>query len=271
MQIHQSVETGVETVEIGSGSLERTVRIDLYTMNIDSETKEISLLLINDGQDLVTMDFASILNEVNRSHGLRPLLIAGIHCGEDRRNEYGTVEMLDYKGRGAKAGQYEQFVLQELMPFVFGRFNALSIQEVSFAGFSLGGLSALDLVWRHPQVFKKAGVFSGSFWWRSRDQEERDFNPNTDRIMHALIRKGEYHPALRFFFECGAYDEDCDRNDNGVIDSIDDTIDIMRELLRKGYKEGKDFVYLQLPDGKHDVPTWAKALPAFLKWGWRGK
>jgi hypothetical protein len=53
-----------------------------------------------------------------------------------------------------------------------------------------------------------------------------------------------------------------------VIDSIDDTIDLMRELLNKGYQEGKDMVYLQIPGGKHDVPTWAAAFPAFLLWGW---
>ena len=66
-------------------------------------------------------------------------------------------------------------------------------------------------------------------------------------------------------------DETEDRNKNGVIDSIDDTIDLMRVLLQKGYKEGKDMQYLQLPKGKHDVPTWAKAFPTFLKWGWGNK
>jgi enterochelin esterase-like enzyme len=64
-------------------------------------------------------------------------------------------------------------------------------------------------------------------------------------------------------------DELEDRNNNGVIDSIDDTIDLLRELQAKGYREGTDFRYLQLKDGKHDVPTWAKALPEFLKWGWK--
>jgi hypothetical protein len=42
----------------------------------------------------------------------------------------------------------------------------------------------------------------------------------------------------------------------------------MTELVAKGYREGTDFRYLQLADGKHDVPTWAKAFPEFLKWAW---
>jgi len=42
----------------------------------------------------------------------------------------------------------------------------------------------------------------------------------------------------------------------------------MRELLAKGYLEGPDMHYLQMKDAKHDVPTWARAWPEFLIWGW---
>jgi enterochelin esterase-like enzyme len=59
-----------------------------------------------------------------------------------------------------------------------------------------------------------------------------------------------------------------DRNNNGIIDSIDDTLGLIGELEQKGYKRGTDIEYLELPDGRHDVPTWARAFPDFLKWGW---
>ena len=89
--------------------------------------------------------------------------------------------------------------------------------------------------------------------------------------MHRQVNEGEYRKEFKFFFECGELDETEDRNKNGVIDSIDDTIDLMRILIRKGYREGKDIHYLQMRDGRHDVSSWAKAFPAFLKWGWGGK
>ena len=85
-------------------------------------------------------------------------------------------------------------------------------------------------------------------------------------MMHKQVRDSEKREGMKFFFECGEMDETEDRNKNGVIDSIDDTIDLMRLLVRKGYREGKDFIYLQLPDGKHDVPSWARAWPDFLEW-----
>ena len=72
---------------------------------------------------------------------------------------------------------------------------------------------------------------------------------------------------FKFFVECGKLDETADRNENGVIDSIDDALDLIVELKAKGYTD-EHIHYLELADGKHDVPTWGKALPAFLKWGW---
>jgi len=56
-----------------------------------------------------------------------------------------------------------------------------------------------------------------------------------------------------------------DRNKNGIIDSIDDTRDLISELVKKGYEEGRDISYLEMPDGRHDIETWAKAMPDFLK------
>ncbi len=63
-------------------------------------------------------------------------------------------------------------------------------------------------------------------------------------------------------------DETADRNNNGIIDSIDDTISLIDELVKKGYDPNKDIYYMELKDGRHDVATWAKAFPQFLKWGW---
>ena len=59
-----------------------------------------------------------------------------------------------------------------------------------------------------------------------------------------------------------------DRNNNGIIDSIDDTISLINELIKKGYHPETDIRYMELKDGSHDVPTWALAFPEFLKWGW---
>lgn len=248
--------------------LDREVKVDCYIPIAVVDPSSLSLLLINDGQDLRTMQFENILDDLNKKKSIEPLFCAGIHCAPDRKNEYGTAKILDYKGRGAKASLYTRFIMEELIPYLRETYSIYSFKQKAFAGFSLGGLCALDIVWNHPHEFFIAGVFSGSFWWRDRDQEDKYFDEETDRIMHRQIREGSFAPWLNFFFEVGTRDETADRNNNGIIDSIDDTLSLIKELTTKGYEEGKNIRYLELKDGKHDVPTWAKAFPTFLLWGW---
>lgn len=253
---------------IQSAHLERGVIVDFYLPTSVPKPDELSLLLINDGQDLRTMNFEDILEELYESDEISSLVCVGIHCGTDRKNEYGTANFLDYKGRGARAGLYTSFIFEELLPFIRSTLLVYSFHEKSFAGFSMGGLSALDIVWNNAKEFDKVGVFSGSLWWREKDQDDPDFNEDTDRIMHRQVREGVYAPWLKFFFEVGTLDETEDRNNNGVIDSIDDTVSLINDLAEKGYDENNSIKFIELKDGKHDVPTWALAWPEFLKWGW---
>ena len=256
----------VQQFVIASQYLERDVLIDAYLPSDISIPEHINLLLINDGQDLIKMPFDNILNELVANNEIEPLICIGIHCGPERKREYGTAYSADYEGRGDKAGLYSKFIFDELMPFIRKTFNAPSFKTKSFAGFSLGGLSALDIVWNHCNEFSKAGIFSGSLWWRRKAYGE-GYNDETDRLMHLQILSGSFYPWLKFFFQCGAMDETADRNNNGVIDSIDDTLDLIVELKAKGYTD-EHIQYYELADGTHDVATWARALPDFLKWGW---
>jgi enterochelin esterase-like enzyme len=268
MSTEKTANIFVEQHIISSLFLGREVIVDLYLPSNAKSSDNLSLLLINDGQDLVTMHYAEMLEELYEGKEIKDLLCVGIHCSADRKNEYGTARILDYKGRGARAALYNRFIFEELLPFVRRTLSIASFKEKSFAGFSLGGLSALDMVWNHPQEFSKAGVFSGSMWWRDKDQDDVDFNEETDRIMHRQVKEGSYAPWLKFFFEVGTLDEVADRNNNGVIDSIDDTLSLIDELVKKGYDRKNDIEFVELKDGRHDVPTWSRALPGFLKWGW---
>ena len=254
---------------LGSRHLNREVIIDCYIpADKATDPSGLHLLLVNDGQDLRTMSFEKILDEMYADELIEPLFCVGIHCSTDRKNEYGTALYLDYKGRGAKAALYTRFILEELLPYIRKEYSIRSFLQKSFAGFSLGGLSALDIVWNNPTEFYRAAVFSGSLWWRDKDQDDEDFDEEQNRIMHRQVREGSYYPWLKFFFQVGTLDETNDRNNNGIIDAIDDTLALIRELSSKGYDPEQDIEYLELADGRHDVPTWGRAFSAFLEWGW---
>jgi enterochelin esterase-like enzyme len=257
-----------ENIKIESESLDRNVTVDFYLPIQEPSPETVSLLLINDGQDMENLGLEDMLEDLYNSKSISPLFCAAIHAGTDRKMEYGTAAGPDYKGRGSKAKNYTEFIFEELIPYIRANYYRHGFREKAFSGFSLGALSALDIVWNHPQEFSKVGVFSGSLWWRTKDKNDKTYNDTTDRIMHQQIKNGQYYPWLKFFFECGAADEEGDRNNNGIIDSIDDTIDLIKELTDKGYDRSQDIYYMQLDDGKHDVATWARAMPEFLKWGW---
>lgn len=266
LAVTEILSTRVDHHVVPSDFLERDVLINVYLPANVASLEDLSLLLVNDGQDLPKMPFEDIYNDLTSSGAIEPMIIVGIHCGPYRDQEYGTICRLDYKGRGTRAGLYSKFVFDELLPFLRAFYNISSFKEKSFAGFSLGGLTALDIVWNYASEFTKVGVFSGSLWWRRRGYDD-GYDWEKDRIMHLQIKKGMHHPWLQFFIQTGALDETADRNNNGVIDSIDDAVDLIEVLKDRGYSD-EQIAYLQLEDGRHDVETWARAFPVFLQWGW---
>lgn len=257
----------VEQRAIASRFLKRYVIIDCYLPKNIDDPASLSLLLINDGQDLEDMQFSGMLNGLMESSQVRPLFCVGIHANKHRKHEYGTAGEPDFAGRGDKADLFQQFVLEELLPFLHQAYAIESFAQKGYCGFSLGGLSAFDMAFHNPDVFQVAGVFSGSLWWRSHDLGA-SYNDDQHRIIHQRVRKGRVDPEQRFYFMTGSLDEKADRNNNGIIDSIDDTLDLIAELKSKGADEKKAIHYINYEDGKHDVPSWGKAMPAFLLWAW---
>ncbi len=255
-----------------SQQLQRAVELTiLLPPGYSAASGPFPVLYLNDGQDLERLRMTALLDSLYEKKNLPPLVVVGIHANQDRLNEYGTAAQADYKGRGAKAGKYAQFVLSELMPYIEKSLRvATGPTATAIAGFSLGGLSALDLAWAHPERFGKVGVFSGSLWWRKKAYEE-GYDDHNDRIMHSLIRHSVNNPALKFWFEAGTEDETSDRNKNGVIDAIDDTLDLIGELRAKGYRDGADFEYVEVKGGKHNQETWAGVMPEFLRWAFAQK
>jgi enterochelin esterase family protein len=112
---------------INSAFLKREVKVDCYLPVLPAGITEVSLLLINDGQDLVTMHFQHILTGLYEERAIAPLFCVALHCGYDRRNEYATAKILDYEGRGTKAAAHDQFVFQELLPFLAKKYSHLQL------------------------------------------------------------------------------------------------------------------------------------------------
>ena len=224
------------------------------------------LLVLNDGQDMEALRVKETVSELAASGKIKNIIVAGVVAG-DRLQEYGVAAQRDYLKRGRAAKAYTRYIVTELIPYLHYKYPIDPTSDrTTMAGCSMGGLSALDLAWNHPEIFHQVGVFSGAFWWRKRDSKSRFYSDHRDRLMHRQVRNGKKKEGLKFWFQTGTLDEHNDRNQNGIIDSIDDTLDLIVELAKKGYRPFYEIAYHEIPGGRHNLETWADAMPAFLKW-----
>jgi len=255
--------------ELKSVHLKRTVELEFFVPDHLLGNETLNLLLINDGQDANELGLEETLKSLYTGFKIEPVVVVAIKASADRVQEYGVAGKLDFLGRGSKAAAYTDFIVQELIPYIQAAVEMPIHGKRAFAGFSLGGLSAFDIAWNHDNYFDAVGVFSGSFWWRTKDL--KNGYTDEDRILHQMITKAVKKPGLKFWLMTGTEDEVADRNKNFIIDSIDDTIDVIKELVKKGYHRAEDIAYYEMVGGKHDVPTWGKVMPAFLTWAFSRK
>ncbi|MBP7166973.1 MAG: esterase family protein [Bacteroidia bacterium] len=250
-----------------SAALRHRVKMEILLPPWYEETPQFNfrLLILNDGQSMMKVKIKEALLELYKENKIPPLIVCGVHA-HNRLQEYGVSGVPDYKSRGDKALKYSRFVVNELLPLLKKNFRvAEGAASTAIAGFSLGGLSAFDIAWNYPHIFGTAGVFSGSFWWRSKGYNE-GYDDTADRIMHRIVRSTDSKSNQRFWFQCGTEDEMSDRNNNGIIDAIEDTLDVIAELEQLGYERGKDVEYVEVQGGRHHEDTWAEVMPQFLEW-----
>jgi enterochelin esterase-like enzyme len=247
--------------------LSNTRRIELYlppdyTQSVD---RRYPVLYLNDGQDAPALHLSETLAHLIAVHRIEPIIAVAIHATADRMNEYGISNIPNSAGRGARAAAYAQFVLDELMPFIDRTYRTQpDAPHTALFGSSLGGLSAFDIAWYHSLRVGCVGACSASFWWRTDNSTWQ--SQQATRIAHQIVRAGPKRSGLRFWFQTGTADEFADRDRNGVIDAIQDTLELMDALQSIGYRRDRDLHYHEMKGGHHHQATWAQALPVFLHW-----
>jgi enterochelin esterase-like enzyme len=248
-----------------SKHLQRTVKLHILHTPPPSDRSLFNLLILNDGQDMEKLRVKETMDSLYKEGKLLPIVIIGVEAG-DRMQEYGVADKPDYLGRGSKAGLYDAFINDELYPYAKKESGVRKFQSFVIAGCSLGGLSAFDIAWNHPDKISKVGVFSGSFWWRDKSSDDSTYSDEKNRIMYSKLKASRKKPGLQYWFYAGAAEEKSDRDKDSIIDVIDDTKDIINLLKKKNVVTTDGIVYRELPAGIHDYSCWSTVFPEFLIW-----
>ncbi len=251
--------------EIYSRHLQEHVKLSIISTPMPDDKKTLNLLLLNDGQDISKFRVKEIIDSLYNKNVLQPLVVVAIHA-PDKMKDYGVAGTPDYKNNGSKADKYSAFIDNELYDFVKKKAGVRKFKTVVIAGNTLGGLSALDIAWDNADKIDKVGVFSGAFWWRDKDVNDKDYTDDKNRIMINKIRSSRKRPKLQYWFYAGAKEENTDRDKDGITDVADDTQDLIAIIKNKNIVPASDVNYIESPTGTQDYNSWSKALPSFLLW-----
>lgn len=211
------------------------------------------VLYLNDGQNLFTGETSFIRDRYWRigetadaliAAGLiEPLIIVGIYnAGNARVDEYTAVK--DRKGRGGKARFYGKMLVEKLKPFIDAEYRTLrGPKNTGIGGSSLGGLAALYLGQRYPNVFGKIAGVSPSVWWSNREILRRT---------RAL--KGKL--PLRIWLDTGGSEG---------AGAAEDARELRDALIAKGWRLGINLAWMEDAGGTHDEDAWARRVEPILR------
>ncbi|HVR81218.1 MAG TPA: alpha/beta hydrolase-fold protein [Luteimonas sp.] len=289
----------VDTLQLdapGVGTTPLRVRVFLppdYRSNI---AVGYPVLYVNDGQDMAAVGMQATLERLYAQDVIRPLIVVAIDMPADRMGAYGLsdraarhglVAQTRYGPVGAQAHAYSDWVARTLVPLVDARYRTRpSADARAMLGWSLGALNAFNLGWQYPELFARVGAFSPSLWL-SADRVDTDSVQRT-RLAQRMVDGSQPRPGLKLFFAVGTVEETDDRDGDGINDALDDTRDLLDgwrtgdKVIAKGLRQlgypvnmdhaaraTRDDVALYVLDGgQHNQASWARMLPAFLRWAY---
>jgi predicted alpha/beta superfamily hydrolase len=116
-------------------------------------------------------------------------------------------------------------------------------------GSSAGGILAFMMVWEYPDVFSKAICMSPAF--------RLPGNPVSGWNYVSTVKDGTKRKKVYFYIDNGGI---------GLEQQLQPGIDeMLNALTNKGYREGRDLIYVSDPTAKHHEEAWARRFPYALK------
>lgn len=149
----------------------------------------------------------------------------------------------------ANRAKFDRFVTTNLLPWLRATLGPLpEPKNVVIAGFSVGGLTAAYVAYRHPDVFGNVLAHSGAFW-----RGPEGASDPAEWLTNELRTKPRL--PLRFYIEVGS--EETSRAPNGVV-FVEANRRLRDVLAMKEYV----FRYSEVPRNIHDPDHVRPTLPA---------
>jgi predicted alpha/beta superfamily hydrolase len=137
---------------------------------------------------------------------------------------------------------YGYFLMEELKPYIDRKYRTKPDAEFTgLGGSSLGGLVTLAIGILYPDAFRRLMVMSPSVWW-------------DDFAIYRLVDSIERKPPLKIWVDTGTAEPGWEQ-----------TRELCKRLVEKGWKPGKDILYMEANHGDHSEAAWAARVEPALR------
>lgn len=216
-------------------------RLTIYLPARFRVTRRYPLLVVHDGGDYLRFSaLKTVLDNLIHRLEVAPMIVALTHP-HDRLIEY------------ANDPTHADFIVKTVVPYMeqhYPLFPAASSR--CLMGASFGGVASLSTAWRHPGVFGRLLLQSGSFAFTDIGENRR--GPAFDRVVSFVnaFREAPGRPSERVFVSCGTYESLIYEN-RSMVPLLQTTgMEIRYEEARDGHnwenwrdrlREGLSFLY----------------------------
>ena len=237
----------VSTFEIAAPQLDTVRKVWVYLPEgYKTSEKYYPVLYMHDAQNLFDAATAFSgewkVDETLDSIQAPEVIVVGIEHGNDKRIE----ELTPYpnvKYGGGKADAYLDFLIETLKPHIDATYRTLNNPEnTAIMGSSLGGLTSFYAGVKYPEIFKKIGVFSPSFWYSNE--------------IFDLVRKSDLSKTQKFYFMAGTAEDE---------EMVTDLEKMLGLLEQKGLPQ--ENIKVRIVEGaKHNEASWSREFPRAFQW-----
>ncbi|MCA9664379.1 MAG: starch-binding protein [Myxococcales bacterium] len=228
--------------------LSRQVRVLLPADYDKNPSERYPVLYFHDGQNLQENGADGQEWLVDERHDelvaeglITPAIIVGVFNTSDRDREYAGCNNDEDKKK-----RYGEWMVHALKPYIDQHYRTKPQAEHTLTmGSSYGGLVSHYLAWTFPDTYGGAGCLSTQFAFCT-----------GPAVLSELSSYSGPKKATRYWIDAGSAEGGIAAS--GRSDYIERNRLFAQSLLRAGWKEGDDLVFLEIIGGDHSVPAWAK-------------
>jgi enterochelin esterase-like enzyme len=248
--------------KVYSRHLQKQVELIIISTPVPSDKSDFNLLILNDGQDLEKLRAKTVVDSLWKKKLIKPLLVVGIKAS-DRQEIYGVTGIKDYQDRGKSTEKYSKFINNELLAYIKKMAGVRKFNSVTFAGNTLGGLSAFDISWDNWQKIDKVGAFSGLFDLSNLNPVDPKFSKDKNNILLSKVTSSRKRPKLKYWFYAGKNENSTTKKE--LSNEQKSTKDLIELILKRKVCSPGDIVYIDSP-GENNYAAWSQVFPEFLIW-----